>query len=107
MKNRKIVTLIVFLMLISTLVACGEKGQDYFTGTIVEITDHYYVVTPDDEKLLDADASGLLLVPKETVQKRELDLKQGERVQIVYNEITKGIPKIDIVYAIYKESELR
>ena len=107
MKIRKIVTLIVFLMLISTLVACGKKGQDYFTGTIVEITDHYYVVTPDDEKLLDADASGLLLVPKETVQKRELDLKQGERVQIVYNEITKGIPKIDIVYAIYKESELR
>jgi len=101
--------LVFVLLLFSTLIACGTgKKQNYFVGTIVEITDNDYVMVPDDETLLHDELTGQLLVPKEVVRDQEVNFSQGERVQVVYNKITnsQGDPKIDIVYAIYRESEL-
>lgn len=106
---KKRFSLVVFLLLFSTLIACStEKKQNYFVGTIVEITDNYFVIVPDDGKLLDDDLTRQLLVPKEVVRAQEINFSQGERVQVVYNKITnsQSDPKIDIVYAIYRESEL-
>lgn len=106
---KKRFSLVVFLLLFSTLIACStEKKQNYFVGTIVKITDNYFVIVPDDGKLLDDDLTRQLLVPKEVVRAQEINFSQGERVQVVYNKITnsQSDPKIDIVYAIYRESEL-
>lgn len=102
-------SLVLFLLLFSTLIACStEKKQNYFIGTIVEITDNYFVIVPDNEKLLNDNLTGQLLVPKEVVRAQEINFSQGERVQVVFNKITnsQGDPKVDIVYAIYRESEL-
>lgn len=99
----------LILLLFSMLIACSaEKGQAYFRGTIVEITNEYYVIAPDGEKLLNGDLAEQVLVPKEVVRAQEIDFAQDERVQVVYNMITNSPdgPKTDIVYAIYRESEL-
>lgn len=98
------------LLLIATLAGCGsEKTQAYFVGTVAEITDDCFVVVPDDEGLLSEDGAGQVLVPREVVRVQEVDFGKGERVRIVFHEITysQGKPKIDVVYAIYRESELQ
>ena len=96
MKNKLCMLFAIVLLLVG---GCNEKSQNYFAGTILEITDNYFIVSPDDSEPI-RETSDNILVPKE--------LAVGERIQVVYNEMEQtdeGII-VDIVYAIYKENDL-
>ncbi len=104
MKKR---ALLIFSALL-LLIGCGqEKTQSYFTGTISEITDDTYLVIPDDGEAIKDDGD-VIFVPKETISPEQPDLSTGERVRVVYKdaEQTGDGVTLDIVYCIYKESEL-
>lgn len=90
------------------IAGCNEKSQNYFTGTILKITDNYFIVSPDDSEPI-RETSDNILVPKEVVSANGVpELAVGERIQVVYNEmeLTDEGVIIDIVYAIYKENDL-
>ena len=74
----------------------------------MEITDNYFIVSPDDSEPI-RETSDNILVPKEVVSANGVpELAVGERIQVVYNEMEQtdeGII-VDIVYAIYKENDL-
>ena len=98
MKNKLCMLFAIVLLLVG---GCNEKSQNYFAGTILKITDNYFVVSPDD--------SESIRVPKEVVSANGVpELAVGEHIQVVYNEMEQtdeGVI-IDIVYAIYKENDL-
>lgn len=106
MKKNLLYILAIVLLL---LAGCGnEKKQDYFKGTISEIYDTYLVVIPDDGESI-KDMGNKIFVSKEVVSAKGVpDVTIDERVQIVYNgsnQSNDGVT-LDVVYAIYKESEL-
>lgn len=105
MKNKMLLIIIVASLFLS---ACGnKKNQNFFRGTIVEITDSYFLVKPDDEEIV-KETYDIIQVSKETIRQQDIDFLSQERVQVVYNEILDSTDRgiIDIVYAIYRESEL-
>lgn len=98
----------LLLLAASLFTAChNEKKQDFFKGTIIEITDDCYLVAPDDAEAI-KEKGERILVPKEVIRKQEVDFAINERVQVVYRKIEDTVdgPRIDAVYAIYRESEL-
>lgn len=105
MKNKLCMLFAIVLLLVG---GCNEKSQNYFTGTILKITDNYFIVSPDDSEPI-RETSDNILVPKEVVSANGVpELVVGERIQVVYNEMEQtdeGVI-IDIVYAIYKENDL-
>ena len=48
MKNKLCMLFAIVLLLVG---GCNEKSQNYFAGTILEITDNYFIVSPDDSIL--------------------------------------------------------
>lgn len=105
MKKKLCMLFAIVLLLVG---GCNEKSQNYFIGTILEITDNYFIVSPDDSEPI-RETSDNILVPKEVVSANGVqELAAGERIQVVYNEMEQtdeGVI-IDIVYAIYKENDL-
>ena len=105
MKKKLCMLFAIVLLLVG---GCNEKSQNYFTGTILKITDNYFIVSPDDSEPI-RETSDNILVSKEVVSAYGvLELGVGERIQVVYNEMElmyEGV-MIDIVYAIYKENDL-
>lgn len=105
MKNKLCMLFAIVLLLVG---GCNEKSQNYFAGTILKITDNYFVVSPDDSESI-RETGDMVLVPKEVVSANGVpELAVGERIQVVYNEMEQtdeGII-VDIVYAIYKENDL-
>ena len=105
MKKKMCMLFAIVLLIVG---GCNEKSQNYFTGTILKITDNYFIVSPDDSETI-KETSDIILVPKEVVSSNGVpELTVGERIQVVYNEMEQtdeGV-KIDIVYAIYKENDL-
>ena len=105
-KKKKFCFFFAFVLLL--VGGCNEKSQNYFIGTILEITDNYFIVSPDDSEPI-RETSDNILVPKEVVSANGVpELAAGERIQVVYNEMEQtdeGVI-IDIVYAIYKENDL-
>ena len=105
MKKKLCMLFAIVLLLVG---GCNEKSQNYFIGTILEITDNYFIVSPDDSEPI-REIGDMILVPKEVVSANGvLELAVGERIQVVYNEMEQtdeGII-VDIVYAIYKENDL-
>ena len=105
MKNKLCMLFAIVLLLVG---GCNEKSQNYFTGTILKITDNYFIVSPDDSEPI-REIGDMILVPKEVVSANGVpELAVGERIQVVYNEMEQtdeGII-VDIVYAIYKENDL-
>jgi hypothetical protein len=105
MKNKLCMLFAIVLLLVG---GCNEKSQNYFAGTILKITDNYFVVSPDDSESI-RETGDMILVPKEVVSANGVpELAVGERIQVVYNEmeLTDEGVIIDIVYAIYKENDL-
>ena len=105
MKNKLCMLFAIVLLLVG---GCNEKSQNYFAGTILKITDNYFVVSPDDSESI-RETGDNILVPKEVVSANGVpELAVGERIQVVYNEmeLTDEGVIIDIVYAIYKENDL-
>lgn len=105
MKNKLCMLFAIVLLLVG---GCNEKSQNYFAGTILKITDNYFIVSPDDSEPI-RETDDMVLVPKEVVSANGVpELAVGERIQVVYNEMEQtdeGII-VDIVYAIYKENDL-
>lgn len=105
MKKKLCMLFAIGLLLVG---GCNEKSQNYFAGTILKITDNYFIVSPDDSEPI-RETSDNILVPKEVVSANGVpELVVGERIQVVYNEMEQtdeGII-VDIVYAIYKENDL-
>ena len=105
MKKKLCMLFAIVLLLVG---GCNEKSQNYFTGTILKITDNYFIVSPDDSEPI-RETSDNILVPKEVVSANGVpELAVGEHIQVVYNEMEQtgeGVI-IDIVYAIYKENDL-
>ena len=106
MKNKLCMLFAIVLLLVG---GCNEKSQNYFAGTILKITDNYFVVSPDDSESI-RETGDMILVPKEVVSANGVpELAVGEQhIQVVYNEMEQtdeGVI-IDIVYAIYKENDL-
>lgn len=105
MKNKICMLFAIVLLIVG---GCNEKSQNYFIGTILEITDNYFIVSPEDSEPI-RHISDIIFVPKEVVSSNEVsELTVGERIQVVYNktEQTDEGTIIDIVYAIYKEKDL-
>lgn len=105
MKKKLCMLFAIVLLLVG---GCNEKSQNYFTGTILKITDNYFIVSPDDSESI-RETGDMVLVPKEVVSSNGIpELAVGEHIQVVYNEMEQtdeGVI-IDIVYAIYKENDL-
>lgn len=105
MKNKLCMLFAIVLLIVG---GCNEKSQNYFIGTILKITDNYFIVSPDDSEPI-RETSDNILVPKEVVSANGVpELAVGEHIQVVYNEMEQtdeGVI-IDIVYAIYKENDL-
>mgnify|MGYP003215079612 CR=1 FL=1 len=102
MKKKLCMLFAIVLLLVG---GCNEKSQNYFAGTILKITDNYFVVSPDDSESI-RETGDMILVPKEVVSANGVpELAVGEHIQVVYNETDEGVI-IDIVYAIYKENDL-
>lgn len=105
MKKKLCMLFAIVLLLVG---GCNEMSQNYFTGTILKITDNYFIVSPDDSEPI-RETDDMVLVPKEVVSANGVpELVVGERIQVVYNEmeLTDEGAIIDIVYAIYKENDL-
>lgn len=103
--KKKIMLLLTIMLLVVT--GCETKNN-YFKGTISEITDIYFVVIPDEDEPIKK-IGDIVLVPKEVISTDGVpDIIVGERVQIVYKDAKKSDDgaKIDVVFAIYKESDL-
>lgn len=47
MKNKLCMLFAIVLLIVG---GCNEKSQNYFIGTILEITDNYFIVSPDDSE---------------------------------------------------------
>ena len=98
----------IFAIVLLLIGGSNEKSLNYFIRTILEITDNYFIVSPDDSEPI-RETSDNILVPKEVVSANGVpELAAGERIQVVYNEMEQtdeGVI-IDIVYAIYKENDL-
>ena len=98
----------LFAIVLLLVGGCNEKSQSYFAGTILKITDNYFIVSPDDSESI-RKTGDMVLVPKEVVSANGVpELAVGERIQVVYNameQTDEGII-VDIVYAIYKENDL-
>ena len=47
MKKKLCMLFAIVLLLVG---GCNEKSQNYFTGTILKITDNYFIVSPDDSE---------------------------------------------------------
>ena len=63
MKNKLCMLFAIVLLIVG---GCNEKSQNYFIGTILEITDNYFIVSPDDSEPI-RETSDNILVPKEVV----------------------------------------
>ena len=84
MKKKLCMLFAIVLLLVG---GCNEKSQNYFTGTILKITDNYFIVSPDDSEPI-RETSDNILVPKEVVSANGVpELAVGERIQVVYNEM--------------------
>ena len=67
MKKKLCMLFAIVLLLVG---GCNEKSQNYFTGTILKITDNYFIVSPDDSEPI-RETSDNILVPKEVVSSNE------------------------------------
>ena len=107
MKNKLYVLLTI--VLITFCSGCNEMGENYFKGSVSEITDSYFTVIPDNTEPI-KDMGDVILVPKEVVSTRGVpELSVNDRIQVVYHETEQtdeGIV-LDIVYAIYREDEIK
>ena len=63
MKKKLCMLFAIVLLLVG---GCNEKSQNYFIGSILEITDNYFIVSPDDSEPI-RETSDNILVPKEVV----------------------------------------
>ena len=101
--------LLLIFFLIFLFAGCdNEKKQDFFKGTVSEITQSYIIVTPNDGDPIQG-IGDTIYVPKTVVSKDLPELTLNENVQIVYRgyERFEDAVKLDIVFAIYKESDLK
>lgn len=101
--------LLLIFFLIFLFAGCdNEKKQDFFKGTVSEITQSYIIVTPNDGDPI-KEIGDTIYVPKTVVSKDLPELTLNENVQIVYRgyERFEDAVKLDIVFAIYKESDLK
>ena len=106
---KKKLSVLLTIVLITLCSGCNEKGENYFKGSISEITDSYFTVVPDNTEAI-KDLGDVILVPKEVVSTRGVpELSVNDRIQVVYHETEQtdeGIV-LDIVYAIYIEDEIK
>lgn len=106
MKNKSVIFFAIVLVLICS--GCNEKTQKYFQGSVLEITDNYLSVIPDNSESIKK-MGDIIQVPKEVVSKDGVpELSVRDRIRVVYNEAeqTEDGIVIDIVYAIYREDEI-
>ena len=52
MKKKLCMLFAIVLLLVG---GCNEKSQNYFIGTILKITDNYFIVSPDDSEPITGD----------------------------------------------------
>lgn len=99
----------ILTILLLLLTGCSnEKKEKYFNGIVSEVTDTYFIVIPDEGEPI-KDLGDKALIPKKVVSADGIpDISVDERVQIIYKDAEKsndGI-KLDVVFAVYKESEI-
>ncbi len=91
------------------LTGCSnEKKEEYFKGIVSEVADSYFIVIPNEGEPI-KNLGDKVWVPKKVVSADGIpDVSVGDKIQLIYKDSEKfddGI-KLDIVYAIFKESEI-
>lgn len=101
--------LFVFIIFLLLLTGCSnDKKEKYFNGIISEVADTYFIVIPNEGEPI-KDMGYKVLVPKKVVSADGIpDISVDDKIQVIYKDAEKfddGI-KLDVVFAIYKESEI-
>ncbi|WP_349669591.1 hypothetical protein [Lacrimispora sp.] len=101
--------LFVFIIILLLLTGCNnEKKDKYFKGIVSEVTDTYFIVIPNEGEPI-KDMGDKVWVLKKVVSADGIpDISVDDRIQVIYKDVEKsddGI-KLDVVFAIYKESEI-
>ena len=91
------------------LTGCSnEKKEKYFKGIVSEVADSYFIVIPNEGEPI-KNLGDKVWVPKKVVSADGIpDVSVGDKIQVIYKDVEKfddGI-KLDVVYAIFKESEI-
>ena len=84
-----------------------EAGQRYFCGMVLEISDQYFLVEPDEgeEERKSADR---ITVPTNVISAEGVpEVRVGDELRIVYDgEIMESYPaRLSTVFAIYRADE--
>ena len=101
--------LFVFIIFLLLLIGCSnDKKEKYFNGIISEVAETYFIVIPNEGEPI-KDMGDKVWVPKKVVSADGIpDISVDDRIQVIYKDVEKsddGI-KLDVVFAIYKESEI-
>ncbi|MDW2797174.1 hypothetical protein RZO55_06235 [Clostridium boliviensis] len=102
-------TLFIFIIILLLSTGCSnEKKDKYFKGIVSEDTDTFFIVIPNEDDPI-KEMGNKVWVPKKVVSADGIpDISVDDKIQVIYKDAEKvddGI-KLDIVYAIYKESEI-
>ncbi len=105
-KKKLLFVIIIVLML---LTGCNNEKKDrYFKGIVSEVTNTYFIVIPNESEPI-KDMGDKVWVPKKVVSADGIpDISVDDRIQVIYKDAEKsdeGI-KLNVVFAIYKESEI-
>ena len=102
--------LFIFIIILLLSTGCSnEKKDKYFNGIVSEDTDNFFIVIPNEDDPI-KEMGNKVWVPKKVVSADGIpDISVDDKIQVIYKDAEKvddGI-KLDIVYAIYKESEIK
>ena len=101
--------LFVFIIILLLLTGCNnEKKEKYFKGIVSEITDTYFIVIPNEGEPI-KDMGDKVWVPKKVVSADGIpDISVDDSIRVIYKDAEKSDDriKLDVVFAIYKESEI-
>jgi hypothetical protein len=101
--------LLVFIIILLLLNGCNnEKKEKYLKGIVSEIADTYFILIPNEDDPV-KNMGDKVWVPKKVVSADGIpDISVDDKIQVIYKDAEKfddGI-KLDVVFAIYKESEI-